>query len=470
MSKSVQLNIFDTFTNLTTLADNNVTRLFKLIAQNINLSDFISAKFNNAFYKHYGRKRSFSLLSFLNALLIKNLFKIPTIPALINFIKASPHCASFCNFTTVPDETKFSAFITSFSSYINDIFDNMVDFTSPICQKINSKLANTLIYDPTGVLANVKENNPKFFNSQVKNAKKFNKANFNNKNFNPYEYVYSNMPKSASASDCNVKLSFTNGDFCYAHKFGLISNGLGIPLSIKLLKEDCLYSSNPAADKDVSDFKSLKPVVSSFLKRHPDFVPYTFIGDSAFDKADTYDFLLKDCNFQRAVIPINPRNTKFDNSSDFDENGIPFCNVCKKPFKLEGKTNGKNRAQRIKFVCPLSFRDNRNKRYSACLNPCTTNDCRARYINASSNLRLYPGDVLRGSVHFNNIYKKRSVVERTINSIKSFSCSFSANSRNANTVFSNLLFGGITMLVILILADKLSLKSFKSFNQILNAA
>jgi len=472
VSVSHQASIFDMFTNLTVLAENDVTRFFKLVAEHINLSSFIPCEFYRAFYKHFGRKRKFSILSFLNALLVKDLFKIPTIKALINFIKASPECAAFCNFSIVPDETKFSAFMTRFSKHIKSVFDNMVDHVLPICKEINQKRANSLIFDPTGVLANVHENNPKFVNGEIKKAKKLKKSN---PDFNPYAYVYSNMPKAAAASDCPVPLSFVNGTFAYAHNFGIIANALGIPLDIVKLDKTSDASDNPASDKDLSDSKALKPAVSSFLKRHPDFVPYTFIGDAAFDNVDAYDFLLRDCKFQRAIIPINPRAAKFQNASDFDDNGFPFCNACQKPFKFVGSTGGANRAQRLKFLCPLSFNAPFNavgnfRSFSACPNPCTDSCCRARYVSASSNYRLYPGDVPRNTQHWNNIYKQRPAVERTIFSLKSYSSSFTSTSRNSDTVFSNLVFGAIASLAILILARKLSTKSFKSFNQILKAA
>jgi len=464
---SHQDSIFDNFINLTNLAETDVTRLFRLIAQSVNLSLFITPDFYRAFYKRYGRRRKFSLLSFLNALLVKDLFKLPTIKLLISFINASPECAAFCNLSVAPDETKFSAFMTGFSPHIKALFDNMVQYTAPICQAINPKLADTLLFDTSGVLANVHENNPKFVNAKIKKAKKLQKSN---PDFNAHAYVYSQMPKTASASDCPVNLSYVNGSFAYAHRFGFLSNALGIPLDIVPLKNTFVPSDDPLYDKDLSDSAALKPVVSSFLNRHPDFVRYTFIADAALDNSAAYDFLLNDCGFRRAVIPINPRAAKFDNASDFDSNGIPFCKASDKPFKFVGSTKGSNRAPRLKFLCPLSFSDNKGRTYSACLNPCTDSRCRTRYVCASSNRRLYPGDVLRGTEHWKNIYKQRTAVERTIFSLKSYSSSFSSTSRNAITVYSNLLFAGIASLSILILAHKLSTKSFKSFNQILKAA
>jgi len=468
VSVSHQASIFDNFINLTNLAETDMTRFFKLISEHIDLSVFIPAEFYNAFYKHFGRKRKFALLSLLNALLVKTLFKIPTVTLLIAFINASPDCAKFCNLSVAPDATKFSQFMTCFSKHVKSLFDNIVAYTMPLRREINAKLASTLIFDTTGVIANVHENNPKFVNAKIKNAKKLNKKN---PNFNAHAYVYSNMPKSAAAKDCKVNLGFFNGAFAYAHPFAFLTDGLGLPLDIAPLDKAYLASDNPHSDKNLYDSAALKPVVTDFLNRHPDFDRYTFIADAALDRAHIYDFLLDECGFRRVAIPINPGATKFDNAFDFDKNGFPFCHSCNKPFKFVGSTKGKNRAPRFKFLCPLAFHDGKKHYYSACLNPCSDSNCRARYVNAISNRRLYPGEVPRGTDHFKNIYKQRVVIERTINSVKCYSgLDNGSSSRNVNTVFSNLIFGGIASLVILILAKKLSTPSFKSFNQLLKAA
>lgn len=41
-------------------------------------------------------------------------------------------------------------------------------------------------------------------------------------------------PKFAEANP-NIKLDFVNGHFGYFYKFGMLTNGLGIPLSINFL-------------------------------------------------------------------------------------------------------------------------------------------------------------------------------------------------------------------------------------------
>jgi len=321
MFNNVQMSIYDKFTCLTKLQDSKSSRLIALLKDNFNISDFIPLDFFLCFNKQFGRKRKFSLLSFLNALLIKALFKIPTIPQLILFLESSPDLASYCNFEHIPDETRFSIFLSDFSSDINSLFENIVSFTNPVISRISDKLSRTLILDTTGILANVRENNPKFVNSKIKQLKSFHKKD---KDFNPYSAAYHSLPKSASA-DSDIKLSYANGDFCYSHKFAVLTDGLGFTKSITSLDSSFVYSDSPDSDKSVHDIKCLKPVLNDFLSKNHNFIPYTFIGDSAFDSVDSYDFLINQLHFSRAVIPLNNRNTKFNDSDDFDSFGIPFC-------------------------------------------------------------------------------------------------------------------------------------------------
>lgn len=54
----------------------------------------------------------------------------------------------------------------------NTFFEKPVDLTKPLCQKINSHLASTLVFDISGIEIYDAENNPKFLNVLVKKLKK----------------------------------------------------------------------------------------------------------------------------------------------------------------------------------------------------------------------------------------------------------------------------------------------------------
>lgn len=60
---------------------------------------------------------------------------------------------------------------------------NLVEITKPICRMIDPKKSDYLLYDTTGIEANVKENNPKFLSSKLTSAKK---AAKNNPDLRPY--------------------------------------------------------------------------------------------------------------------------------------------------------------------------------------------------------------------------------------------------------------------------------------------
>lgn len=93
------------------------------------------------------------------------------------------------------------------------------------------------------------------------------------------------------------------GHFCYGRKFGILTNGLGIPRHIdffdddfKSRHKDFIYedTDSPDFDKSVSDCKSLQPILNDFFCLHPSFYYDVFLGDAAFDTIATYDFLLKE--------------------------------------------------------------------------------------------------------------------------------------------------------------------------------
>ena len=78
--------------------------------------------------------------------------------------------------------------------------------TIPIYREIDKKKTNHLIYDTTSFESYVTENNPKFFNSKLKQTKKSSKTN----DINPYAAVYSIFPSSSNANP-EVRQQYING-------------------------------------------------------------------------------------------------------------------------------------------------------------------------------------------------------------------------------------------------------------------
>lgn len=219
----------------------------------------------------------------------------------------------FCGFKRVPDADKITRFKQSFCDEIEKLFISLVDKTEDICKELNAELADSLIFDSTGIESYVTENNSKFMSGKLRQAKSLAKSN---PDFDPYKGVYSLLPPTAAANR-DVKQQYINGHFCYAMRAGIVTNGLGIVRHIDMLDGDFKTrhpdmkvekrSDDPDIDKEIGDSTALKPTLTDFFNLHPRFSYSTFLGDSAFDSYDNYSALMKDFHFSKVVIPLNKK-------------------------------------------------------------------------------------------------------------------------------------------------------------------
>ena len=76
------------------------------------------------------------------------------------------------------------------------------------------------------------------------------------------------------------------------------------------------------------------------------------------------------------------------------------------------------------------------------------------YLYPEKDLRALPGAV-RGTEEWDETYKIRSVVERSINHIKGNNCIADRKTQNEKTLHADLIFAGITQLITVLLADKI---------------
>ena len=91
--------------------------------------------------------------------------------------------------------------------------------------------------------------------------------------------------------------------------------------------------------------------------------------------------------------------------------------------------------------------DKSKRRVCHCDNPCTTSSCgRMIYI--------YPG-VERGSQEWEDTYKIRVNVEKSIKHFKDSFCIANRKTQNEKTLHADLLLAGITQLVPVLVADKI---------------
>lgn len=460
----LQISFNDTYNNLMNNLEYNKSVFITTLEKHIKFFEIIPTSFYSKFYKNFGRKHKYELESILRAFLLQKLLNLSD-RQLLDILHISIELQNFCRFSKVPDASLLTRFKQKFVSEIKEVFDALVTLTEPICHEIDSKKADYLLYDTTGIVPTVSENNPKFMATKLKNAKQAAKKN---SKLDPYKYVYSTLPEVSKANE-EIKQQYINGHFCYAIKAGIITNGLGIIRDISVFDNEFKAkhpevkvpkTDNPNLDKEVGDSISLKPVLSDFFNAHPEFRFSTFLGDSAFDSYDNYTMLKNEFKFSRFCIPLNKRSSK--PHENFNEYGCPVCPKDNTPFICLGKSGGKNRSMRIKYVCHKSI-SNKSTRINTCEDPCTNSKYgKCTYVYPDKNLRMYPG-IERNSEHFDNLYKNRVTIERTINLLKeNFSLSKSKSYTTATIKF-DLIFAGISQLVTVLLAKSLqNLKLYKS--------
>ena len=329
-----QLSLADIFTDCQNKFDNDKYEFLELLENTISLDEIVPASFVSHFHAATGRPRRHHLYPMLKALLLQLIFSIPTTSLLIVFLKYSQELRGFCGFDVVPDASKFTRFKQDFLLDLQSMFDRLVDLTEPICQQIDKEKASMLLFDTTGIEAWVTENNPKYANRIIKQLKSFQKANGLDDSFDPYKAAYGSMPPHADSNPA-IRQMYVNGHFCYAYKFGIATNGLGIARNISFYNKDFLKShpeiivgkksGSPDEEKCLADAKALIPTLKDFFIKHPLINPKTFLGDAAFDSVEIYKYLLKETSIEKAYIPLNGRISLPEADCPLNGNGIPCC-------------------------------------------------------------------------------------------------------------------------------------------------
>lgn len=121
-------------------------------------------------------------------------------------------------------------------------------------------------------------------------------------------------------------------DFCYADKFAILMNGLGIVRHISFIDDNAFKASHHELN----------------VEKKTD-SPNTFLDDSA----ELYGKLFHDFHFSRAVIPYNPRNESHLKKVGYNAYGYPTCpNDPSLPMKYCRITKEKGRTNRVKWIYP----------------------------------------------------------------------------------------------------------------------
>jgi hypothetical protein len=319
-------------------------------------------------------------------------------------------------------------------------------------------LRGILTFDTSGIELYVTENNPKTLNSLIKKLQAYYKGR---PDVDPFKMAYGIMPSQASSCP-DAKRMYINGHFCYADKFAILTNGLGIVRHISFIDDDDFKSAHPDMvvekktdspdeDKSVGDASALTPVLTDFFALHPGFHPDVFLGDSSFDSAELYGSLINNFHFSKALIPYNPRNESTLKKVGYNEYGYPTCpNDSSLSMKYHGATIEKGRADRIKWGCPKMHY---HKGWICdCKTPCSTAaKGKTTYTYENMELRMFPG-IQRDSKEWNDTYKIRAIVERAINHFKINMCIAGRKTRNHTTTKADVFLAGIASQLTVIVA------------------
>ena len=462
MAKFHQISLKESFSDCQDMFQDDTPSFFQLMEEYFDFQEFIPSTFRNAFYQSLGRKRVYPLEGFLSSLVLQKIFSIPTDSLLLLILRLCRELRDFCGFSKVPDAPLMTRFKQDFEPFIEQMFQQLVDFTEPICQMIDSSLAQMLTFDTSGIELYVTENNPKTLNSLIRRLKAYYK---DNPDVDPYLMAYGLMPSQA-VSCPDAKQQYINGHFCYADKFAILTNGLGIVRHITFLDDSFKEnhpemavektSDSPDEDKSIGDSSSLKPVLADFFSLHPSFAPDTFLGDSAFDSFDTYAFLKNDFHFSKMLIPYNPRNESTLKKVGYNAYGYPTCpNDPSLAMRYCGVTREMGRTDRIKWCCPMVHMV-KGKWVCDCDNPCSSAaKGRTTYTADNMELRMFPG-IQRDSEEWISLYKIRTIVERAINHFKINMCVAGRKTRNHTTTKADIFLAGIASQITVIVAHRMS--------------
>jgi hypothetical protein len=477
-SDYAQQSLIERISKVSEISSSKPHDFLELLNTHIDLPTLIPASFRRAYYASNTNDREYSLESILAILLLIQQLPIHSAKCFLFMLHFAPELREFCKLPDgkVPDESVLSKFKIKFEDELRKFFESLALKVMGIFDEYDATLPEnsphkglngTVAYDPTGLKPKVKENNPKTLESEIRrqsNVKKYLESNGQGKDFNVYLAAWKKMPKHAMSNEA-LKLCYANGHFAYFYKFGLLTNGFGIPLHIHFFDKD-FYDGLPADFLTPEDQKyayenaSLAPMFRSFFANAGSRQFHTFLGDSEFDSYDNYG-LLDELGFKKMLIPLNNRCTPASNEPIPRNNeGVPCCpKNPNTPFLPDGSCKGKNRSLRFKFVCPLSRKQD-NRWVSDCDDKCRqTNSTVTTYTYKSEDLRTFPG-ILRGSKEWDILYKKRSIVEREISSMKSHPSLARPNTYNCASMRADVYLNASAKLITVILAFALGKPSY----------
>ena len=148
-NKCVQLEL--SCEDVMSAMEENDYKLITLLEKYLDFDALIPVSFHCAYYLHKGRKRINALTSFLKAMLLKQILGMKEDTQLLTLLHFSEELRAYCEFEKLPDASQLSRFRQDFCPYIEQLFYQLVELTEPICREMDSKKADYLIFDTTGI-------------------------------------------------------------------------------------------------------------------------------------------------------------------------------------------------------------------------------------------------------------------------------------------------------------------------------
>ena len=128
-------------------------------------------------------------------------------------------------------------------------------------------------------------------------------------------------------------------------------------------------------------------------------------------------------------------------------------------MKFDGITREKGRSDRIKWLCPKSKKTRINGKTQyilTCDNPCTTSKCGKIYqVPIDNNIRMHTV-IPRNSSEWNNLYKTRTIIERTNFMMKYPLALQYTKLNNTESLKSEVILSAITQLIVVLIASNIN--------------
>lgn len=215
-------------------------------------------------------------------------------------------------------------------------------------------------------------------------------------------------------------------------------------------------SGFPDEDKSVGDASSLHPVLSDYFTLHPRLSPDAFLGDSALDTIETYDFLKDEFHFSKVLIPYNVRNKSTLPKAGYNLYGYPTCpKDSSLAMKYLGHCHEKGRTVQEKWGCP-KIHMVKGQYVCSYENPCSTaKKGHTAYTYENMIFRRFPG-IQRDSDEWAALYKIRTIVERAINHLKTNMCIAGRKSRYHVATKADVFLAGIASQFTVVVTHRLN--------------